>query len=221
MRQACRVAPAAEGVAEARRRERPAVCRRQKSEILRRRRIDDRGQIKMHRNVEVDWTAVLVLGLAIPKTSVAGVLGAEPDDVFATASRVEQDSHRKPRRSANWVLLLEFLNLLERPAVEALRHVPDRLHAGRGVVRCRGIGPAFAFTWPWKSPPRGGRPQIEADLRALIRRMSIENPLWGAPRIHGELLKLGFEIAQSSVDAVEIFRREILTSIFRMVRRRS
>ena len=37
------------------------------------------------------------------------------------------------------------------------------------------------------------------DLRALIRRMSIDNPLWGAPRIHGELLKLGFEVAQSSV----------------------
>jgi hypothetical protein len=51
----------------------------------------------------------------------------------------------------------------------------------------------------WKSRPRGGRPQIETDLRALIRRMSLENPLWGAPRIHGELLKLGFEVAQSSV----------------------
>jgi hypothetical protein len=36
-------------------------------------------------------------------------------------------------------------------------------------------------------------------LRALIRRMSVDNPLWGAPRIHGELLKLGFEVAQSSV----------------------
>jgi len=46
---------------------------------------------------------------------------------------------------------------------------------------------------PW------GRPQIDADLRALIRRMSVDNPLWGAPRIHGELLKLGFEVAQSSV----------------------
>ena len=44
-----------------------------------------------------------------------------------------------------------------------------------------------------------GRPQIETDLRVLIRRMSIENPLWGAPRIHGELLKLGFQVAQSSV----------------------
>ena len=57
----------------------------------------------------------------------------------------------------------------------------------------------FRRYWRWKSYPRGGRPQIEAGLRALIRRMSIENPLWGAPRIHGELLKLGFEVAQSSV----------------------
>jgi hypothetical protein len=57
----------------------------------------------------------------------------------------------------------------------------------------------FRCYWRWKSCSRGGRPQIETDLRALIRRMSIENPLWGAPRIHGELLKLGFAIAQSSV----------------------
>jgi transposase InsO family protein len=57
----------------------------------------------------------------------------------------------------------------------------------------------FRYYWRWKSRPRGGRPLIEADLLALIRRMSVENPLWGAPRIHGELLKLGFEVAQSSV----------------------
>src|SRR3981189_3742449 len=57
----------------------------------------------------------------------------------------------------------------------------------------------FRCYWRWKSLPLGGRPQIETELRALIRQMSIVNPLWGAPRIHGELLKLGFEIAQSSV----------------------
>jgi len=57
----------------------------------------------------------------------------------------------------------------------------------------------FRCYWRWKSRARGGRPQIESDLRALIRRMSIENPLWEAPRIHGELLKLGFDVAQSSV----------------------
>jgi len=52
---------------------------------------------------------------------------------------------------------------------------------------------------PWKSRSLGGRPQVDADRRALIRRISVDNPLWGAPRIHGELLKLGFELAQSSV----------------------
>ena len=57
----------------------------------------------------------------------------------------------------------------------------------------------FRRYWRWKSRAVGGRPQIDADLRALIRRMSIENRLWGAPHIHGELLKLGFELAQSSV----------------------
>src|SRR5881396_1161729 len=57
----------------------------------------------------------------------------------------------------------------------------------------------FRHYWRWKSRSFGGRPQIDADLRALIRRMSVDNPLWGAPRVHGELLKLGFEVAQSSV----------------------
>jgi hypothetical protein len=65
------------------------------------------------------------------------------------------------------------------------------------LVRWHGAG--FRCYWRWKSRPLGGRPQIETELRVLIRRMSVENPLWGAPRIHGELLKLGFEIAQSSV----------------------
>ena len=57
----------------------------------------------------------------------------------------------------------------------------------------------FRRYWRWKSRSFGGRPQIDAELRALIRQMSIENPLWGAPRIHGELLKLGFDVAQSTV----------------------
>ncbi len=56
----------------------------------------------------------------------------------------------------------------------------------------------FRRYWRWKSRRRGGRPPIEAELRALIRQMSTENLLWGAPRIHGELLKLGFSVAQGS-----------------------
>jgi hypothetical protein len=57
------------------------------------------------------------------------------------------------------------------------------------VVRWHRAG--FRCYWRWKSRTRGGRSQISVELRALIRRMSSENPLWGAPRIHGELLKLG------------------------------
>src|SRR6185369_3311820 len=57
----------------------------------------------------------------------------------------------------------------------------------------------FRRYWRWKSRPLGGRPRIDTELRALIRQMSTENQLWGAPRIHGELLKLGFSVAQSSV----------------------
>ena len=73
------------------------------------------------------------------------------------------------------------------------------------LVRWRRAG--FRRYWRWKSRPLGGRPQIDTELRALIRRMSVENPLWGAPRIHGELLKLGFEVAQSSVAKYMVKRR--------------
>jgi transposase InsO family protein len=65
----------------------------------------------------------------------------------------------------------------------------------------------FRRFWRWKSNSRGGRPRIEKELRALIRQMSMENWLWGAPRIHGELLKLGFEVAQSSVARYMVKRR--------------
>ena len=50
----------------------------------------------------------------------------------------------------------------------------------------------FRQYWRWKSRRRAGRPQIQEELRTLIQQMNAENPLWGAPRIHGELLKLGF-----------------------------
>ena len=72
---------------------------------------------------------------------------------------------------------------------------------------CVGTGPAFAATGVGSHALREGRPQIDTELRLLIRRMSVENPLWGAPRIHGELLKLGFEIAQSSVAKYMVKRR--------------
>jgi hypothetical protein len=57
------------------------------------------------------------------------------------------------------------------------------------IVRWHRMG--FAAYWRWKSRPLGGRPRIGKEVRDLIRTMSFENPLWGAPRIHGELLNLG------------------------------
>src|SRR3989442_1890027 len=57
----------------------------------------------------------------------------------------------------------------------------------------------FRRYWAWKSRRRRGRPMIRTELRDLIRRMSRANPLWGAPRIHGELLKLGLTVSQATV----------------------
>jgi hypothetical protein len=65
------------------------------------------------------------------------------------------------------------------------------------VIRWHRAG--FRLYWRWKSRHRCGRPAVPLEIRRLIREMSIANPLWGAPRIHGELLKLGIEIGQTSV----------------------
>ena len=65
------------------------------------------------------------------------------------------------------------------------------------VIRWHRAG--FCLFWRWRSRSRGGRPKVALEIRQLIRAMSLANPLWGAPRIHGELLKLGIEIGQTSV----------------------
>jgi hypothetical protein len=65
------------------------------------------------------------------------------------------------------------------------------------VIRWHRAG--FRAYWRWKSRPHGGRPKTPADIRQLIREMSVASPLWGAPRIHGELLKLGIDVGQTTV----------------------
>jgi hypothetical protein len=66
----------------------------------------------------------------------------------------------------------------------------------------------FRSYWRWKSRRRGGRPTVPPEIRKLIREMSVANPLWGAPRIHGELLKLGIDVGQTSVAKYMVKRRE-------------
>jgi hypothetical protein len=124
----------------------------------------------------------------------------------------------RPRAAlhAEITLLRHQLNVLKRkskrrPSLKAsdrllfarlCRLFPGLLHVMRivkpeTVVRWHRRG--FRAYWRWKSRGRAGRPKVSPELRALIQEMSRANPLWGAPRIHGELLKLGFEIAQSTV----------------------
>jgi hypothetical protein len=112
------------------------------------------------------------------------------------------------RLEAEIVFLRHQLNLLQRllpakprisPADRLLfvwlcRLMPSRLSAAviiqpDTILRWHRAG--FRSYWRWKSRSRGGRPKIPAEVRSLIRRMSVKNPLWGAPCIHGELLKLG------------------------------
>ena len=72
------------------------------------------------------------------------------------------------------------------------------------VVRWHRKG--WRLYWKWRSHPGRGRPHVPVEIRVLIRRMSLESPLWGAPRIHGELLKLGYDIGETTV-AKYIVRR--------------
>ena len=100
-----------------------------------------------------------------------------------------------PRRVRLWNidrLLMVWLYRLYPSLLDAIIIVQPET-----VIRWHRRG--FRAYWHWKSRQVGGRPRIDSEIRALIRRMSRENPLWGAPRIHGELLMLGIEVAESTV----------------------
>ena len=97
-------------------------------------------------------------------------------------------------------LLLVWLNRLYPSLLDAIIIVQPET-----VIRWHRRG--FRAYWRWKSRHVGGRPRIDCEMRALIRRMSRENPLWGAPRIHGELLMLGIEVAESTVGRYMVRRR--------------
>ena len=82
------------------------------------------------------------------------------------------------------------------------RLAPDALDALKILKPETVIGwhrAGFRAWWRWKSRPRGGRPKTPAEVRRLICEMSLANPLWGAPRLHGELRKLGIDVGQTTV----------------------
>jgi transposase InsO family protein len=98
----------------------------------------------------------------------------------------------KPRLTVADRLIFVWLYRLVPSVLSAVSVIEPQI-----VIRWHRMG--FRLYWRWKSRSRGGRARIPAEIRRLIRDMSLANRLWGAPRIHGELLKLGIEVAQSTV----------------------
>src|SRR6201997_807584 len=117
---------------------------------------------------------------------------------------------------AEILMLRQQINVLRRANPKRLRFASiDRLILG-GICRLfpkmydtlaivrpdtviRWYRASFRLYWRWRSRRCCGRPTVSLEIRRLIREMSIVNPLWGAPRIHGELLKLGIDVGQTSV----------------------
>src|ERR1700737_1314533 len=117
---------------------------------------------------------------------------------------------------AEILVLRQQINVLRRANPQRLRFVSiDRLILGgvcrlfpkmygalaivrpETVIRWHRAG--FRSYWRRKSKHRCGRPAVTVEIRQLVRQMGVANPLWGAPRIHGELLKLGFDVGQTSM----------------------
>src|ERR1700752_959816 len=101
------------------------------------------------------------------------------------------------RKAPKWVVFSNF----DRFVLASLyRIVPDVLNAlvivkPETVIRWHRAGVRLFLRW--KSRSQVGRPKVPLEIRQLIRNISLANPFWGAPRIHGELLKLGIEMGQT------------------------
>ena len=122
-------------------------------------------------------------------------------DVAAADKRSAANASKKQTFSAVDRLIFVCLYRLRPGVRDALAIVKPET-----VVKWHRVG--FRLYWRWKSKSRGGRPTVPLEIRKLIREMSIANPPWGAPRIHGELLKLGVDIGQTSVAKYMVRRRD-------------
>ena len=115
-------------------------------------------------------------------------------EVLALRQQVAVLKRKRPR---------PVLNSLDRLFWTALRHFWSRWADVLVIVKPETVigwhRAGFRLYWRWRSRPRGGRPKITAEVRVPICRLAQENPDWGAPRIHGELQKLGFVVSERSV----------------------
>jgi hypothetical protein len=115
-------------------------------------------------------------------------------EVLALRQQIAVLKRKRPRPA---------LNSLDRLFWTALRSAWSRWTDVLVIVKPQTVvgwhRAGFRLYWRWRSRPRGGRPKITDEVRALIRRMAEENAGWGAPKIHGELLKLGFILSERTV----------------------
>jgi len=123
------------------------------------------------------WTALV--GLFRSRASLAA-------EILVLRHQINVMRRSSPKRqtfSATDRLIFAGLYRLAPTVINALAIVKPET-----VIKWHRVG--FRSYWRWKSRRCGGRPTVAPEIRKLIREMSIANPLWGAPRIHGELLKL-------------------------------
>jgi len=115
-------------------------------------------------------------------------------EILALRQQVAVLKRKRPRPS---------LNRLDRFFWTTLRHIWPRWSDVLVIVKPETVvgwhRTGFRLYWRWRSRPRGGRPKVSEEIRTLIRRMAAENADWGGPKIHGELLKLGFEVSEPTV----------------------
>jgi len=115
-------------------------------------------------------------------------------EVLALRQQVAVLKRKRPRPS---------LNRLDRFFWATLRQIWRRWSDVLVIVKPETVvgwhRAGFRLYWRWRSRPRGGRPKVSMEIRTLVRRMATENSGWGAPKIHGELQKLGFEISERTV----------------------
>jgi transposase InsO family protein len=161
---------------------------------------DNRGRItqsfcSMREACSLIWTALI--GLFRSRASLAA-------EILVLRHQINVLRRNSPKRqtfSLTDRLIFAGLYRLAPTVLNALAIVKPET-----VIKWHRAG--FRSYWRWKSRHRGGRPTIAPAIRKLIREMSIANPLWGAPRIHGELLKLGIGVGETSVAKYMVKRRE-------------
>jgi hypothetical protein len=115
-------------------------------------------------------------------------------DLFRSRSSLElrRSTPKRPALTSFDRFILVLLYRLAPTVLDAVTIVRPET-----IVRWHRAG--FRTFWRWKSRRRPGRPKVALEVRQLIREMGLANPFWGAPRIHGELLKLGIDVGQTSV----------------------